>query len=169
MYRLLYPLRTFLIVSGGEKETNVMAADWVTVLSMKPFIVGVAIASRRYTHKLIEENNEFVVSVPDLEMLKDVWIAGTKSGTKKIEEMGVTFVNSKKIATKSIKEAVANLECKVIDKQKYGDHTFFVGEVLRYSYKEDAFPEEMPNLKYKFLAHVGLNEFVTFEEETYRV
>ena len=61
MYRLLYPMRTDLIVSGrlGE-EVNVMAADWVTVLSFRPEIVGVAISLKRYTHRLIEKYGEFM-------------------------------------------------------------------------------------------------------------
>ncbi|MCD6196326.1 MAG: flavin reductase, partial [Staphylothermus sp.] len=49
-YRLLYPLRTYLIVSGRmSEEVNVMTADWVTVLSHKPVLVGVAISPKRYT------------------------------------------------------------------------------------------------------------------------
>ena len=167
MYRLLYPLRSYLIVSGQE-ETNVMTADWVTILSYKPFIVGVAISPKRYTHGLIKQYKEFVISVPTLEMLKDVWIAGTKSGPNKLEEMGITFIDSKKVKAKSIKEAVANLECKVIDERRYGDHTFFVGEVIHYTYNEAAFRNNKPNLKYNFLAHVALNEFVTFEDEIHK-
>ena len=56
---LLYPLRTYLIVSGrlGE-EVNVMAADWVTIASSNPFTIAVAIAPIRYTHKLVKKYNE---------------------------------------------------------------------------------------------------------------
>lgn len=167
MYHLLYPLRSYLIVSGKE-ETNVMTADWVTVLSYKPFIVGVAVARKRYTHKLINRDREFVISVPTLEMLNDVWIAGTKSGPDKLRDMNITFIDSKKIKTKSIKEAVANLECKVIDGREYGDHTFFVGEVINYSYNKEAFRDGKPNLQLNFLAHVAMNEFVTFKKEIYK-
>ena len=169
MYRLLYPMRTFLVVSGDGEETDVMTADWITVLSSKPFMVGVAVAPKRYTHKLIKKHGEFVVSAPTLEMLKDVWIAGTKSGPGKLKDMNITFVDSKKVATKSIGEAVANLECKLFDEQQYGDHTFFVGEVIHYTYNEDAFRNNKPNLKYDFLAHVALNEFVTFENRIHEI
>jgi flavin reductase (DIM6/NTAB) family NADH-FMN oxidoreductase RutF len=167
MYHLLYPLRSYLIVSGYE-ETNVMTADWVTVISYKPFMIGVAIAPKRYTHKLIKQYKEFVVAVPTLEMLKDVWIAGTKSGPSKIENMNITFIVSKKVKIKSIKEAIVNLECKVMDERDYGDHTFFVGEVVDYTYNKDAFKNGKPNMQCNFLAHVALNEFVTFEKEIHR-
>ncbi|MEM4037775.1 MAG: flavin reductase, partial [Desulfurococcaceae archaeon] len=72
-YRLLYPIRTYLVVSGryGE-EVNVMAADWVMPVSAKPFMVAVAIAPTRYTYRLVEKYGEFVVSVPSVENLRDV-------------------------------------------------------------------------------------------------
>ncbi|WP_457752733.1 flavin reductase family protein [Thermococcus sp.] len=167
-YRLLYPMRTYLIVSGNGEEADVMAADWVTILSHAPFMVGVAVSPKRYTHKLISIYREFVVSVPSLDMLKDVWIAGTKSGPSKLKEMDITLVPSTKVKTPSIKGALANIECKVIDAREYGDHTWFVGEVVGWSYNEEAFKNGKPNLKAKFLAHAAWTDFVTFEEKIYR-
>lgn len=84
MKRLLYPLRTFLIVSGriGE-EVNVMAADWVTVVSADPFMLGVSISPKRYTHKLITRYKEFVLSVPTIKLLREVW-KSTISSTMKV-------------------------------------------------------------------------------------
>lgn len=168
MYHLLYPLRTFLIVSG-EEETDVMAADWVIPISCHPFMVGVAISAKRCTHKLIKQNGEFVISVPTLEMLKDVWIAGTRSGPGKIKDMGITLIKSKKVKTKSIKEAAANLECRVVDERDYGDHTFFTGEVINFTYDRNTFSDEKPNRQADFLAHLAMNEFVTFGKETQRM
>lgn len=167
MYRLMYPMRTYLIVSGHE-EPNVMAADWVTVLSHDPFMVGVAISPKRYTHGLISKYREFVVSVPSLEMLKDVWIAGTKSGPEKLKEMSISLIPSTKIKTPGIKEALANIECRVVDAREYGDHTWFVGEVLGCTYNKEAFRDNRPNLKFKFLAHSAWTDFVTFNEKIYR-
>jgi len=161
-YRLLYPMRTYLIVSSSENECNVMAADWVTVLSIEPPMVGVAISPRRYTHKLIHRFGEFVISVPHWDMIEDVWIAGTESGPQKIKKMKVTFVNSSKVKVPSIKEALANIECKLKDSKTYGDHTFFVGEVVGYSYKEVAFPEGRPAENAKFLSHLTWNTFIDF-------
>lgn len=112
---------------------------------------------------------EFVVAVPTLEMLEDVWIAGTKSGPEKIKDMSINLIDSKKVNVKSIKEAVANLECKLIDKKSYGDHTFFVGEVLHYTYNEEAFKNGKPNLQFNFLAHLAVNEFVIFDEKIYKM
>ncbi|AFK22347.1 flavin reductase family protein [Pyrococcus sp. ST04] len=145
-----------------------MAADWVTVVSYDPFMIGVAIAPKRTTHGMIKKYGEFVVSVPSLEMLKDVWIAGTKKGPSKLKEMSITLIPSKKVKVPSIKEALANIECEVVDARDYGDHTWFVGKVVDFTYKEEAFKNGKPNLKAKFLAHLSWVEFVTFSEEIYR-
>jgi flavin reductase (DIM6/NTAB) family NADH-FMN oxidoreductase RutF len=162
-------MRTYLIVSGQGEETNVMAADWVTVLSHKPPLVGVAVSPKRYTHRLISKYKEFVISVPGLEMLRDVWIAGTKRGPSKLKEMNITLVDSTKIATPSIKEALANIECKVVDARDYGDHTWFVGEVVGYTYKEEAFKNGKPDVMgANFLAHAAWTDFVTFEKKIYK-
>ncbi|AAL80726.1 flavin reductase family protein [Pyrococcus furiosus DSM 3638] len=167
-YRLLYPMRTYLVVSGKGEEANVMAADWVTIVSFNPFLVGVAVAPQRTTHGLIKKYKEFVISVPSLDMLRDVWIAGTKKGPAKLKEMNITLIPSKNVSVPSIKEALANIECKVIDERDYGDHIWFVGEVVGYSYNEEAFKNGKPNPKAKFLAHLSWTEFVTFSEEIYR-
>ncbi len=163
VYRLLYPLRTFLIVSGRGEEADVMAADWVTVLSHEPPLLGVAISPKRYTHRLVSRYGEFVVSVPTVEMVDDVWVVGTKSGPSKLVETGLTLVPSRSISTPSIEEALANLECRVVDSRNYGDHMFFVGRVVDYTYREEAFPRGEPNPTAGFLAHVAWDKFIGFD------
>ncbi|MCC6041365.1 MAG: flavin reductase family protein, partial [Desulfurococcaceae archaeon] len=118
MYRLLYPLRTYLIVSGrlGE-EVNVMAADWVTVVSADPFMVAVAIAPARYTHRLIKKYGEFVLSVPSLDMLRDVWIVGSEHGPEKLKKTKLKFKQAMRVKTPIIDGALANLECRVVDER----------------------------------------------------
>lgn len=165
-YRLLYPIRTYLIVSGRwNVEVNVMAADWVTILSAEPFLVGVAVSPKRYTHKLISKYGEFVVSVPDTSMVRDVWIVGTESGPEKLKKTNLVLGPAKKVKTPIIKNALANLECKVIDSRDYGDHTWFVGEVVDYTYKEEAYPDMEPKPDAGFLAHLAWNKFIGFKKE----
>lgn len=165
-HRLLYPLRTFLIVSGRINElVNVMAADWVTVISANPFIVSVSVSPKRYTHQLIRKYGEFVISVPHAEMVRDVWIVGSESGPGKLKKTKFTLVPGRKVKTPIIKEALANLECRVIDSRDYGDHTLFVGEVVDYTYKSEAYPNMEPDPRVGFLAHIAWNKFVTFKEE----
>lgn len=161
MLEYLYPLRTYLIVSGVERP-NVMTADWVVPLSFKPPLLGVAIGQSRYTHNLIRECGEFVVAVPTVELLKDVWTAGTLSGAKedKIKKLNLTLVNSRKVKVPSIKECQANIECRVVKEVETGDHTLFVGEILNVSHG-DAFKNGKPDISYKFILHAGFGKKFT--------
>lgn len=165
-YRLLYPLRTYLVVSGklGE-EVNVMAADWVTVVSANPFMVAVAIAPTRYTYKLVEKYGEFVISVPGVENLGDVWIVGTEHGPEKLKKTRLQLVPARRVGTPIIANALANLECKVVGKHHYGDHVLYIGEVLAYHYKGDAYVNFEPKLEAGFLAHIAWDKFTTFTRE----
>ncbi|MEM1579173.1 MAG: flavin reductase family protein [Archaeoglobaceae archaeon] len=168
MLEFLYPLRTYLIVSGIERP-NVMTADWVVPLSFEPPLLGVSIGHKRYTNKLLKESKEFVVGVPTMEMLKDVWIAGTCSGAKedKISKLRLTLVQSKKVKVPSIKECQANLECRVVNEVEVGDHTLFIGEILHATYG-DAFKGGKPNLGYRFIMHAGFGKnFTTNSDEIF--
>ncbi len=166
----LYPMRTFLIVSGTAEKPNVMTADWVTPLSINPPLLGVAIGHTRFTKRLIDEHGEFVVSVPTIELLKDVWIAGTVSGADvdKTERLSLTFIPSKKVKVPSIKECQANLECKVVKDVETGDHILYVGEIVEVT-RGDAF-KDVPDVKnYKFILHVGFgNYFTTNSSEIFK-
>lgn len=164
-HRLLYPLRTYLVVSGrlGE-EVNVMAADWVTVVSAQPFIVAVSIAPTRYTYKLVKKYGELVISVPSVEMIKDVWLAGSEHGPQKLRKTGFEFVQASRVRVPIIKNALANLECRVVNEHNYGDHVLFVCEVLAYHHREGAFKNNEPQLSAGFLAHIAWNKFATFTE-----
>lgn len=167
-YRLLYPMRTYLLVSGRiNREVNVMTADWVTVVSAQPFIIAVSVAPSRYSYGLITKYGEFVISVPSLEMLQDVWTAGTEHGPKKIHKTKFELIPGSMVQTPIIKNALANIECKVIGIHPYGDHVLFVGEVITYHYREDAFKDNEPLLSAGFIAHIARNKFTTFKEEIY--
>ncbi|HIP25374.1 MAG TPA: flavin reductase family protein [Archaeoglobus profundus] len=171
MLEYLYPLRTYLIISGTMEKPNVMTADWVVPLSFNPPMLGVAIGHRRYTKKLIDEYKEFVVAVPTIELLKDVWIAGTVSGANvdKSKKMSVTFIPSKKVKVPSIKECQANLECKVVKDVETGDHILYIGEIVDVSYG-DAFKTGSPDIQnYKFILHINIGEqFTTNSSEVFK-
>ncbi|MGC9308568.1 MAG: flavin reductase family protein, partial [Thermoplasmatota archaeon] len=103
-------------------------------------------------------------SVPSADMLSDVWTAGTKSGPSKTEQMNVTFTPSQKIAVPGITEALANLECRVVDSPTYGDHTLYVAKVVAYTVDGDVFDGTTPARPERFLAHIGGNRFVSFRD-----
>lgn len=164
---LLYPLRSYLIVSGSIEKPNVMTADWITPLSFVPELVGVAIGRTRYSLDVIRDTREFVIAVPTINLLDELWKAGTTSGRNldKRTVLNLSFVKSKAVKTPSIKECVANIECQVVNEVKTGDHIFFIGKILNASFREEFFADNStPNTRIKFVLHLGKNKFTTIED-----
>uniref|UniRef100_A0A7J3XYW9 Flavin reductase family protein n=1 Tax=Thermogladius calderae TaxID=1200300 RepID=A0A7J3XYW9_9CREN len=161
-YRLLYPLRTYLVTSGVYPgEYNVMTADWITVVSARPFYIAVSILPERYTYKLVKKYGELVVAVPGWELLEEVWKAGSLSGPAKLKELKLTFERGTAVKSPVVKEAIANLECKVLDSKLYGDHELFISEVVYTHYNPTAFNAEIIEPGTKIILHVAGGKFTT--------
>jgi flavin reductase (DIM6/NTAB) family NADH-FMN oxidoreductase RutF len=132
-FRILYPSRVVLVTSAGKSgKPNIMTVAWTAILSMNPFMVGIAVSPKRHSHKLISESKEFVVNLPAFELEKQMEFCGTKSGRDidKFKETGLTPAKSEKVKAPRIAECYAWLECKLVNSIETGDHTFFVGEVV---------------------------------------
>ncbi len=162
-YRALYPLRTYLIVTLGERP-NVMTADWVMPVSRDPPIVAVSISPKRYSYRLAKERGELVISVPKEEMIEEVWTCGTRSGRSYDKSSLFNFRESKKVSVPSIEGAFANLECKVLETKEYGDHCLFICEVLNVEPPEFR-EEEITSL----ILHVREEKFLTIGGKEYRM
>ena len=118
---------------------------------------AVAIRPTRYTHKLLEESNEFTVNVPNIGMEKVIEYCGNVSGRdrNKFEEMNLTPLPGKRVKSPMISECVIHYECNVIYKTKVeinhlrkeivskyypsrDYHTLYIGEILSVLADEDA-------------------------------
>lgn len=92
----------------------------------------VAVRPSRYTHRLIEETQEFVVNVPDDSMKNIVEYCGTVSGRDddKIAEKGLTAEKGRHVSAPIIRECKAHYECLVIGKSKF-THELLSGDVKK--------------------------------------
>jgi flavin reductase (DIM6/NTAB) family NADH-FMN oxidoreductase RutF len=130
-------------------------------------MIVISIAPRRYSHRLIKETGEFVVNVPTIEIARQSLFCGRTSGTKvdKFKQAPLTPAPAKKVKPPIIKECVAHLECRLVQKIPTGDHTLFVGEVLAAYVKKGVFTETYDAEKVKPLFHMGGDSFVTISPE----
>jgi flavin reductase (DIM6/NTAB) family NADH-FMN oxidoreductase RutF len=165
---LLHPKTTVIVTCcTPDGKPNAITIAWLTPLSLRPPLVAISVSPKRYSHNLISKTGEFVINVPTMDMLRQVWICGVKSGKEvdKIKECGFTSEPSLKVRPPSIKECVANLECKVVNKLTVGDHTLFIGEVVAARVAKDVFDGVFDVLKVKHVLHVGYNKFTTTADE----
>ncbi len=152
-YKLLYPRLTVLVSCGNEEKRNVLTIAWSTPVSFDPPLVGIAVSPDRYSHDLIIETERFGINIPTKEIAEETYLAGTKSGRDldKLNELNLNIEEGNK-GVPLIKECFANLECRLVNKEVFGDHSFFVGKIESAKVKEGALEENgFPDPKEKML------------------
>ena len=139
----------FLIVQAGD-AFNVMTIGWATI----GFIWGcpmftVLVRKSRHTFHIIEKTSEFTVSVPMVDMRKELEICGSQSGrtVDKLKKCKLEIFPGEKIKTPALNIPGIHFECKIgykspIDpsnlvdaykKHLYPDndyHTIYFGEIV---------------------------------------
>lgn len=167
-YRLLHP-RHVVMVSCIDKTdgANIVTLAWSMPTSSDPPLVAISVSPRRYSHRLIEETKEFVVNVPTIEIARETLFCGRVSGRKhdKFKEAPLTALPAKKVQAAIIKECVAHLECKLVQKITTGDHTIFIGEVLAAHVNEGVFDDKFDISKVNPIYHLGGDDFATLSSE----
>ena len=168
-YHLLHPRPAVIVVSlDSNGKPNGMTAAWTTPVSMKPPLISVSIAPRRYTYKLIKETGDFTVNVLDVNLVAEAHFFGTRSGRRvdKFAESKLTTERSSRVKSPHIKEALAVLECNLHREIKLGDHVLIVGEVLEAYVKPGAMKRGIYNPRVaKVLMHLGGVGYITISDE----
>ena len=138
----------FLTVRSGD-IINTMTIGWATFgyIWRKP-IMMVAVRSSRYTFGIIENADDFTVSIPWVDMSKEITFCGTKSGRDfdKFKTCNLTIVESQKVVSPIIKTPGLHYECKIVYKtamdpahlvETYEElypekdyHTLYFGEIV---------------------------------------
>lgn len=134
MARWRRPNRVVLAVSADkEGRADIIALGWNMRTSGRPPMVAISVGRTRYSHQLISEGGEFVFAVPGEDMAEAVLFCGTHSGrdVDKFRETGLTPRPAALVRPPLIEECQVNLECRVAGRLETGDHTIFVGEVLK--------------------------------------
>lgn len=158
--KLLEKIKPGIFLTTKNKNViNTMIIGWggINVVWGKPIFI-VLVRESRATYDLLENSNEFTISVPLLnDMKKEIGICGTKSLREidKFKECNFTPIKGRKIDTPIIGEADLHYECKVIYKQKLDEnvilpvvkskyyinndfHTVYYGEIVnQYLYKKE--------------------------------
>ena len=78
--RLMNSSPVMILSSRLEERVNMMAVSWVTWISTIPPMLGVAIAPSRFSHDIIRQTGDFVLNIPDSNLISLVHQVGTSSG-----------------------------------------------------------------------------------------
>ncbi|MFH2028070.1 MAG: flavin reductase family protein [Nanoarchaeota archaeon] len=119
-------------IMGKEIERdNIITLAWHMPVSFEPQLYAIAIGKTRFSCKMIQESKAFVVNFIPKELEKQAMFCGTNSGLHidKFQKTRLTMEESETIDCPRIKEAIAYMECEVVDEIEAGDHMIFIGKV----------------------------------------
>lgn len=126
---------------GTHGKPSITPLTWITPISQEPALLVIGVHPTRYIHRLIEETREFVVNIPNRQMLDEVRYCGSVSGREidKFQVTGLTPQSSSHVRVPGIHQCIGWIECQVQGSALLGDHTLFVGKIVAAGVEEDLF------------------------------
>jgi flavin reductase (DIM6/NTAB) family NADH-FMN oxidoreductase RutF len=139
--RLLNPGPVTIVTTAWRDYRNGAPVAWTAPLSMDPPFVGIVVHPHRHTADMIRFSEEFALNIPGPALLKHTAFLGSQSGlnTNKLEAAGLELFNGMRVEAPLIEGCLAWIECGLHDVMPIGDHTLFVGNVLRVQALDEAY------------------------------
>jgi flavin reductase (DIM6/NTAB) family NADH-FMN oxidoreductase RutF len=120
----------YVLTTKKAEEINGMIITWVSQVSSRPPLIIICVKEERYSHHMIKDSEIFVLNIlrDDQQELMPTFKSRVKTKADKFKKVPYLI---KDTGAPIIKKALAFLECKVISSIEPGDHTIFLGEVIR--------------------------------------
>ncbi len=133
------PKQVVLVTARHDGKDNMIAIAWHSQASFHPLLHTIFIAFNRFSHDMISNSKVFTINYMSIDDEDAVMLSGTSSGQMidKFKETGLVKEECDKIDCCRIQDALAYMECEVVDQVKVGDHTMFVGKVVKQKSKKD--------------------------------
>jgi flavin reductase (DIM6/NTAB) family NADH-FMN oxidoreductase RutF len=166
--RLLNPGPVAIVTTSWRAEVNAAPVSWTTPLSMGPPLVGCAIHPHRHTADMIRFSEEFAINIPGPDLLKQTAFLGSMTGlqTNKIEAAGLETFSAQSISAPLIEGCLAWIECGLVDVIPVGDHTLFVGNVVKVQALDEAYAQRwlLNERKHSPLTYLGGSHYAVVSE-----
>ncbi len=128
-----YPEQVVIAIAKDKNgKANPITLGWTMLVSGKPPMMAIAVASRHYSIETIRHSKCFCLAFPSSDMAEMALFFGSKSGRDidKFAEFDCKTEPAKQIDSVLLSDAVANFECTLESETEAGDHIIFVGKVV---------------------------------------
>ena len=119
----------YIVTVQVEGRKNGMTAAWISQVSFKPPLIMASIAPARYTHGLIKSAGYFGINTLSEDQIKLAKHFGFQTG-RKVDKLAKIEHFEAGHGSPVLKDALAYIECKLINAFEAGDHTLFIGEAI---------------------------------------
>lgn len=160
----LAPVPVAMVSCGDEVNSNITTIAWTGIINSEPPLVYVSIRPSRHSYSIIKEYGEFVINIPNENLVVAADFCGTKSGKEidKFKEAKLTKEKAKIVKASLIKECPINIECKLKEIKHLGSHDMFIGEIVAVN-ADDEYIKENGSIDYgkaNLLTYMGQEYFV---------
>ncbi len=133
VYRFLEPGPVVLLTTAHDGRPNVMPMSWHTMMEFEPPLVGCIVSNRNYSFRGLKSNNECVLNIPTVALIRAAVGCGNTSGRSvdKFAAFGLTPLPANRVRPPLIAECPVNLECSVVDTRLVSKYNFFILRVLK--------------------------------------
>ncbi len=131
------PCPIALIGSKSGDQVNFMTCAWFTRLEQNPYLFGISIQKKHFTHQAIMKNKCFSINIPPVDFIPRVDAVGMLSGKEydKGEVFDVFYGDNENAPM--VDGSILSFECEVVnsvslveaDEAYPSEHTLFIGEV----------------------------------------
>ncbi len=170
-YRCHIATPTIVTVHADGRD-NAMTVVWHSTLSFKPPLCGVSISPARDSYKLILEAKEFALNFLPLKKAELIARVGGSHWSKvdKFKRFNIETEPPGKITSPILKDAYAAYECKLFDHHTYGDHEWFVGEIVALHVEDGLFKEDgvLDIERIKLALYLGSDNYITASSKEIR-
>lgn len=155
---LMRPNVLLLAVSNHPKTgPNIMTAGWWTIAGYDPLRYLLTVEEKTFTYELVERNPEFVLSVPTMDMVDAVALAGSVSGrdVDKIDHLDLDTVPGTEVDVPLLADALGNVECDVVKSFSFDGRTYYFGEAVAAHAKPGVRDGRLLDPQSRILANMG--------------
>ena len=157
--RILNPGPVAIVTTAWRGVTNAAPIAWTAPLSMTPPLVGCVIHPHRHTSAMARFSEEFALNIPGPGLVKQTAFFATQTGleTNKLEAAGVELFTAQRIDAPLIEGCLAWIECGLQDVIPIGDHSLFVGRVIRVQALDEAYAGQwlLASPEYSPVTYIG--------------
>ena len=126
----VYPMPMTIVGAMINGKPNFLAVAWVTRVNYQPPLIGISLGKIHYTNAGIQENREFSVNIPGVDMIKETDYCGIVSG-KKIDKAKLFEVFYGGLShAPLIRQCPINMECRLVQTVELSSNQFFIGEIV---------------------------------------
>ena len=110
---MLYPLPAVMVsMADGKGNYNIITIGWAGTVCTNPPMVSISVRPERYSFRILQETEEFVINLTTRALVRAVDYCGVKSGkdVDKWKECGLHKIPGEKVGVPMVEESPVNLE-----------------------------------------------------------